>query len=63
MTFKLVLGVGLVAHLVKNPPASAGYVGSIPELGRSPGEGNGYPLQYSDLENAMDCGSQRVRHN
>ena len=29
--------------------------GSIPELGRSPGEGNGYPLQYSDLENSMDC--------
>ena len=29
--------------------------GSIPELGRSPGEGNGYPLQYSGLENSMDC--------
>ena len=29
--------------------------GSIPGLGRSPGEGNGYPLQYSDLENPMDC--------
>ena len=32
--------------------------GSIPELGRSPGEGNGLPLQYSGLENSM--GSQRV---
>ena len=28
---------------------------SIPELGRFPGEGKGYPLQYSDLENSMDC--------
>ena len=28
---------------------------SIPGLGRSPGEGNGYPLQYSGLENSMDC--------
>ena len=40
--------------MVKNPPASAGDVrdvGSIPESGRSPGEGNGYPLQYSCLEN------------
>ena len=27
----------------------------IPGLGRYPGEGNGYPLQYSDLENSMDC--------
>ena len=27
----------------------------IPGLGRSPGEGNGYPLQYSDLESSMDC--------
>ena len=29
--------------------------GSVPGLGRTPGEGNGYPLQYSDLENSMDC--------
>ena len=33
----------------------AGDPGSIPGLGRSPGEGNGYPLQYSGLENSMDC--------
>ena len=33
----------------------AGDLGLIPGLGRSPGEGNGYPLQYSGLENAMDC--------
>ena len=41
--------------VVKNPPASAGDMGSIPGLGRSPGEGKGYPLQYSGLENFMDC--------
>ena len=32
-----------------------GDVGSIPGFGRSPGEVNGYPLQYSGLENSMDC--------
>ena len=37
--------------MVKNLPASAGDVGSIPGLGRSPGEGNGNPLHYSCLEN------------
>ena len=31
-----------------------GDLGSIPGLGRSPGKGKGYPLQYSDLENSMD---------
>ena len=43
----------------KNPPASTGDArdtGSIPELGRSPEEGNGNPLQYSCLENLMDRG-------
>ena len=34
---------------------NAGDLGSIPGLGRSPGEGKGYPLQHSDLENSMDC--------
>ena len=43
--------------MVKNPPANAGDLGSIPGLGRSPGEGNGYPLQYSCLENFMDRGA------
>ena len=38
----------------------AGDPGSIPELGRSPGEGNGYPLQYSCLENPMDRGAWRA---
>ena len=32
-----------------------GDLGSVPGLGRSPGEGNGYPLWYSGLENSMDC--------
>ena len=43
--------------VVKNPPANAGGgrdAGSIPGLGRSPGGGNGNPLQYSCLENPMD---------
>ena len=42
---------------VKNPPADAGDAGSIPGSGRSPGEGNGSPLQYSYLENPMDRGA------
>ena len=44
----------LVAQLVKNPPAMPGDLGSIPALGKPPGEGKGYPLQYSGLENSMD---------
>ena len=46
--------------VVKNLPAKAGDirdVGSIPGLGRSPGERNGYPLRYSCLENPMDRGA------
>ena len=35
-------------------------LGLIPRLGRSPGEGKGYPLQYSGLENSMDCIVHRV---
>ena len=34
---------------------NAGDLGSIPGLGRSPGEGPGYPFQYSGLENPVDC--------
>ena len=40
--------------VVKNPPARVGDVGSIPGLGRSHGEGNGNPFQYSCLGNPMD---------
>ena len=43
--------------VVKDPPESAGDLGSIPGSGRSPGGGNGNPLQYSCLENAMDRGA------
>ena len=43
--------------MVKNLPASVEDLGSIPGLGRSPGEGNGNPLQYSCLENPMDRGA------
>ena len=60
------------SEVVKNLPANAGDardMGSIPGSGRSPGVGNGNPLQFSCLENSIDrgawlqsMGSQRVRH-
>ena len=43
--------------MVKNPPANAGEVGSIPGSGRFLGEGNGNPLQYSCMGNPMDRGA------
>ena len=60
--------------VVKNPPGdvgAAGDAGSIPGLGRSPGKGNGNPLQYSCQDNPVDRGAwwatvvglQRVRHD
>ena len=39
----------------KESARNAGDLGSIPGLGRSPGERKGFPLQYSGLENSMDC--------
>ena len=42
--------------MVKESSCNAEDLGSIPELGRSPREGNGNPLQYSGLENSMDRG-------
>ena len=39
----------------KESSCNAGDLGSIPGLGRSPGEGDGYPLWYSGLENSTDC--------
>ena len=39
----------------KESACNEGDLGSIPGLGRSPGEGKGYPVQYSGLENSMDC--------
>ena len=62
-------------HLLWCSVANAGDLGLIPELGRSPREGNGYTFQYSYQENSMDRrawqatvhgegrGSQRVRHD
>ena len=44
----------------KESTFSVGDLGSIPGLGRSPGKGKGYPLQYSGLENFMDCIVHRV---
>ena len=57
--------------VVKNLPANAGDAGSVPGLGRPPGEGNGTPLQYSCLGNSMDReawqaiahGVAKVRHD
>ena len=48
----------------KESACNAGDLGLIPGLGRSPGEGKDYSLQYSGLENSMDyMGSQRVGHD
>ena len=44
----------------KESICNVGDLGSIPGLGRAPGEGKGYPLQYSGLENSMDCIVQGV---
>ena len=54
--FKL-LGASLVAQTVKASACNAGDLGSIPGWERSPGEGNGKPLQYSCLDNFMDEGA------
>ena len=46
--------------MVKNPPTNEGNIGDmglLPGLGRSPGEGNGYPLQYSCLKSSTDRGT------
>ena len=43
--------------MVKNLPANAGHAGSIPGPGRSPGDGNSSPVQYSCLGNPMDRGA------
>ena len=50
----------MVAQTVKSSVCSAGDLGSIPGSGRSPGEGNGNPLQYSCLENSMDGGTSQA---
>ena len=48
---------------MRNLPTKAGDEGSIPESGRSPGKGNGKPLQYSCLKNTVDSGAwQAIVH-
>ena len=49
------------SSVVKNLPANARDLGSIPGSGRSSGEGNGYPFQYSCLVNPMDRGAWQAR--
>ena len=68
------MGASQVELSIKNPPANAGDTGdsgSIPEVGRAPGKGNGNPLQYSCLRipwteepgGLQSTGSQRVGHD
>ena len=54
---KDIIWTSLLAQLIKNPPTNAGDSVSIPGSGRSPGEGNGTPLQYSCLENSRERGA------
>ena len=53
ISFNIALGLG---SMVKNLPANSGNAGLIPGSGRTPGEGNDNPLQYSCLGNSMDRG-------
>ena len=55
--FPAVYMASLMAQRVKQSACSVGDLDSIPESGRSPGEGNGNPLQYSCLKNPMDRGA------
>ena len=59
-----ILGLPLVAQLVKNPPAMQDtWIRSL-AWEDPPGEGKGYPLLYSGLENSIDCPwGHRVRHD
>ena len=64
-THSSILG-GFLGGSAGKSACNAGDLGSVPGLGRSPGEEKGYPLQYSGLENSMDyisMGSQRVGHD
>ena len=58
----LFLGVGIFpgGSVGRESACNARDLGSIPGLGRSPGVGNGYPLQYSCLENSVDRGAWRA---
>ena len=46
--------------MIKKPPVNVGDAGLIPGLGRSPGEGNGSPIQYSCLGNPMERGAWQI---
>ena len=52
--------INTIWMVIKNLPANAGDVSLIPWLGRSPGEGNDHPLQYSCLENPVDRGAWKA---
>ena len=62
LTGQLYIRASLVSSVDKESAYSAGDLGSIPGLGRYPGEGNGHPLQYSCLENLMDRGAWQTVH-
>ena len=53
-------GASQVVLVIKNLPANAGEMSSIPGLGRCPGGGHGNPLHYSCLEHSMDRGAWRA---
>ena len=55
MEYLLRVGLPLWLSASKEYACNEGDLGSIPGLGRSSGEGKGYPLQYSGLKNSMDC--------
>ena len=52
---RLLFGLDPDGSVGKESACNTGDTGSVPGLGRCPGEGNSYPLQYSGLENSMDC--------
>ena len=60
MVNRRILGFPLPGSAGKESTYNAGHLGSIPVLGRSPGKGKGSPLQYSGLENSMDCLVHRI---
>ena len=59
--FSSLIWLLFMIQTVKESACNAGSPGLIPESGKSTGEGNGYPLQYSCLENSMDRGAWLAR--
>ena len=62
LVFPIVIFINFNNMHVINPPEPSGDVGSVTELGRSPGVGNGHPLQYPCLENPMYRGAWLTIH-